>query len=201
MARLDPLDPRDLPDQKVLFEFVEQVMGFVPNSMLTMARKPEILNAFAALAGAVNAPGAIDVGLKRLISEVASKAAGCQYCVAHTSHGAHRAGLAQDKLDEIWTFEASDKFTAAEKAALTVAMKAAQVPNLVEDQDFVELKKYFDETQIVEIISVISLFGFLNRWNDTMATSLEAEPLNYAQDNLPDEQWSPGNHLPKTEAD
>jgi len=200
MARLDPLDRQDLPEHKGLFELVEHVMGFVPNSMLTMARKPEMLNAFAGLLGAITGPGTVDTGLKQLISEVASHAAGCQYCVAHTSHVAHRGGEAQEKLDEVWTFETSDKFSAAEKAALTVAMKAAQVPNLVEDADFVELKKHFDDMQIVEIVGVISMFGFLNRWNGTMATALEAPALDYARGNLPSDKWSLGDHLPDTEA-
>ena len=31
--------------------------------------------------------------------------------------------------------------------------------------------------QIVEIVAVIATFGFLNRWNDTVATQLEDEPL------------------------
>ncbi len=196
MTRLTPLDRKDLTEQADLINLVEQFMGFVPNSMLTMARKPEILTAFAGLALAINSPGEISEELKRLISEVASKAAGCQYCVAHTSHGAHRAGVDPRKLDEIWTFERSDAFDDAEKAALGVAMRAAQVPNLVTDADFDELKKHFNENQIVEIVGVIALFGFLNRWNDTMATPLEAEPLDFAKKELPQDQWSAGKHHP-----
>lgn len=196
MTRFAPLNREDLAEHAGLFELVEAHMGFVPNSMLTMARKPAIMNAFAGLALAVNSPGDISDELKRLISEVASKAAGCQYCVAHTSHGAHRAGIDQRKLDEIWNIERSDAFSDAEKAALGVAMRAAQVPNLVTDQDFADLKRHFSEDQIVEIVAVIALFGFLNRWNDTMATPLEAAPLAFAQEELPRDQWDAGKHQP-----
>lgn len=198
MTRISPLARENLPDQKDLFELVEGFMGFLPNSMLTMAHRPDILNAFVGLAGAINGPGEIDAGLKRMISEVASKAAGCQYCVAHTSHGAHSAGVPQDKLDNIWHFETSSLFDEAERAALTLAMKAAQVPNLADDADFEELAKHYSDKQIVEIVSVIALFGFLNRWNDTFATTLEEEPLAFASDTNPGGTWSAGKHRPKS---
>ena len=38
-----------------------------------------------------------------------------------------------------------------------------------------ELRKYWDDGEIVEMLGVISLFGFLNRWNDSMGTRIEEE--------------------------
>lgn len=199
MARLDPLKSEDLADMSGsevsgLMEIVEGVMGFVPNSMLTMAHRPAMLQAFATLAGTINAPGEVSIELKRMIAEISSKAAGCQYCVAHTSHQAHRAGIAEEKLKEIWNFERSALFSDAEKAALTVAMKASQTPNMVEDQDITALKEHFDDGQIVEIVGVISLFGFLNRWNATLATTLEDDPRAFATDSLSGDVWDIGAH-------
>jgi uncharacterized peroxidase-related enzyme len=199
MARLKPLTPEQISasgDESVsgLLDIVGSIMGFVPNSFLTMAHRPEMLKTFAAMAGTINAPGEVSLELKRMVAEVSSNAAGCQYCVAHTSHQAHRSGIAKDKLDDIWTFERSDLFSAAEKATLMVAMKAAQVPGGVEDADMAELKKYFDDGQIVEIVGVISLFGFLNRWNATLATALEDELRSFASETLPEGVWQIGNH-------
>lgn len=199
MARLTPLTPEQINasgDEGVsgLIDMVGSVMGFVPNSFLTMAHRPEMLKTFAAMAGTINAPGEVSLELKRMVAEVSSNAAGCQYCVAHTSHQAHRTGIPEDKLDDIWNFERSDLFTAAEKAALLVAMKAAQIPNGVEDADMAELKKHFDDGQIVEIVGVISLFGFLNRWNATLATTLEEEPHSFAAKSLPEGVWQIGAH-------
>lgn len=199
MARLDPLKSEDLADisggeVSGLMEIVEGVMGFVPNSMLTMAHRPAMLQAFATLAGTINAPGEVSIELKRMIAEISSKAAGCQYCVAHTSHQAHRAGIAEEKLAEVWNFERSSLFSDAEKAALTVAMKASQTPNMVEDGDIAALKEHFDDGQIVEIVGVISLFGFLNRWNATLATTLEDDPKTFATDSLSEGVWEIGAH-------
>ena len=196
MARLAPLDLKELPELEGLFSLVEQAMGFVPNSMLTMAHRPAMLTAFATLAGSALGPGEVDVQLKHLIGEVASKAAGCQYCVAHTSHSAHRAGVDSEKLDAVWSFDRSDLFSPAEKAALTLAMNAAQVPNQASDDDFDALKQYYSDPQIVEIMGVIALFGFLNRWNDTVATTLESAPISFADEKLPKDQWSGDKHRP-----
>ena len=44
-----------------------------------------------------------------------------------------------------------------------------------------ELGKHFDEEQQLEIVAVISMFGFLNRWNATLATELEALPARALQ--------------------
>lgn len=194
MARLDPLKIEDLSEVSGLMEIVEGVMGFVPNSMLTMAHRPAMLQAFATLAGTINAPGEVDIELKRMIAEISSKAAGCQYCIAHTSHQAHRAGIAEEKLAEVWNFERSPLFSDAERAALMVAMKASQTPSMVEDGDIAALKKHFDDGQIVEIVGVISLFGFLNRWNATLATTLEDDPKAFATDSLSEDVWNIGAH-------
>lgn len=194
MARLDPLDLADIPELEETFGFLKAAMGFVPNSMLIMARKPQMVQALAGLLGAALAPGSVDPTLKSMISEVASKSAGCQYCIAHTSHGAHNMGIPQEKLDAIWVFEDSDAFSPAEKAALTVAKAGAQVPNGVTDAHFETLKEHFTEDEIVEIVAVIAAFGFMNRWNDTFATPLEEEPKEFATNNLPTDQWNIGNH-------
>ena len=85
-------------------------------------------------------------------------------------------------------------FTDSERAALPVTQAAATVPNSVTDEDFTELKDYYTDRQIYEIVGQISVFGFLNRWNDTMATELEATPIKYAKEHLADSGWEIGKH-------
>ena len=70
----------------------------------------------------------------------------------------------------------SPLYSAAERAALDLAVAAGAVPNAATDQMFLELRKHWTEEQIVEIVGVIAVFGF-NRWNDTLATPLEDEPI------------------------
>lgn len=177
MSRLSPLPMEALDaETRDMIAFAEDLMGFVPNDSLVMARRPALLKAMAGLVGAIYGPGEVDAGLKRLIGEAASKAAGCFYCSAHAAHGAKTQGVSAEKIEAVWTFEDSPLFSVAERAAINLAMKAGVVPNETEDEDFDRLRQHFDEGQIVEIVSVIAMFGFLNRWNSTLLTELEPVP-------------------------
>lgn len=46
----------------------------------------------------------------------------------------------------------------------------------------------------MEILGVVSLFGFLNRWNDSMGTTLEAGAEAAGQQHLAGRGWAPGKH-------
>lgn len=173
---------------------VEAAMGFLPSSMPTMAKAPGLLEAFGSLAATITMMGQIDNGLAQMIANVASHAAGCRYCQAHTAAHAVHAGVPNEKIANVWEFETSDLFSEAERAALRVAQAAAQVPNAVTDQLFAALSNYYSEAQIIQIVATISMFGFLNRWNDTLATTLEPEPLALATEHLGDKGWTAGKH-------
>jgi uncharacterized peroxidase-related enzyme len=194
--RLAPLAVDHTPEMRELLEGTRKRMGFVPNSQLIMQRKPDLLRAYSQLTAAIWDPkGKVDRKLKRLISHVASRAAGCQYCMAHTAEGAAKLGVDQQKIDAVWDYQTSPLFNAAERAALDMAVAAGCVPNAVTDEMFTALRKHWDEEQIVEIVAVIALFGFLNRWNDTFATPLEDEPLEFGEKHLAAQGWDAGKHL------
>jgi uncharacterized peroxidase-related enzyme len=191
MSRVKPVDQKAMAALDDLFGPVIERMGFIPMSQQVMAHKPALLRAFIELGKAIYTQdeGSIPFGLKSLIGNMASKSAGCMYCVAHTGSNSSRAGVDDAKIAAIWEFETSDLFSDAERAALS-----AQVPNATTEADFVELRKHFTEFQIVEIMSVVSLFGYLNRWNDSMATTLEEEPTAFAKQAIADTGWSVGKH-------
>src|SRR6266851_2706179 len=193
--RLKPLPLEQSPELKEQFEAMRKNLGFVPNSILIMQRKPKLAKALAQLTAATWDPeGKVDRGFKRIIAHVASRAAGCQYCMAHTAGGALHFGVEDKKLAAVWEYQTSPLYSAAERVTLDFALAAASVPNAVTDAMFAELRKHWTEEQIVEIVGVISLFGFLNRWNDTMGTPLEDEPFAAGQQYLARGGWSPGKH-------
>lgn len=195
MSRLEPQSPTEHPELRESFAFFEKTLGFVPNSLLTMQRKPKLVKAFIQFSAAVYDPeGEVDLGFKRLIANVASSAAGCQYCRAHTAVSAMRHGVEAEKLENIWNYRNSDLFSDAERVALDFALAAASQPNEVTDELFEELRQHWSEDAIVEMLSVIGLFGFFNRWNDSMATPLEAEPLETAEEHLAQSGWKAGKH-------
>ena len=177
------------------FEASRRSLGFVPNSLLIMQRKPKMVRAWAQMTAAIWDPeSSVDRGFKRLIAHVASRAAGCQYCMAHTIEGAMHFGVEEQKAAAIWDYQTSPLYSEAERAALDVAVAAASVPNAVTDEMFGQMRKYWSEEQIVEIVGVIAAFGFLNRWNDTMGTPLEDEPLAVGEKYLARRGWTPGKH-------
>jgi uncharacterized peroxidase-related enzyme len=195
MSRLEPLPREAANDFDDLLKAAENRMGFLPNSQLIMAHRPEILRAFVQLAAAVNGPSStIDPRLRNLVSQMASRAAGCGYCMAHTAHTAGRVGISAAKEEALWEYGTSPLFSDAERAALRVAQGAAQVPNAVTDADFSELKRHYSDAQIVDIVAVIALFGFLNRFNDTMATELESSPIEAGKRFLALKGWTVGKH-------
>lgn len=198
MARLQALSADSSPELKNYFDFFLGTLGFTPNSVLTMQRKPKLVQAFAQLNGAVMDPaGEVDLGLRRLIGHVASKAGGCLYCQAHTLLGAKNFGVSAEKLAAVWSYATSPLYTPAERAALDFALAAGSQPNAVTDASFADLQRYWSDTQIVEILAVVAMFGFLNRWNDSMATALEAVPTEVASRAAREAgapEWSAGKH-------
>lgn len=195
MPHLPPVPRADLHEFEPLLQSIEQRLGMLPNSTLTMGHRPDIMSAFTKLNGVVMGPGQVDEGLKRMIASVVSNAAGCRYCQAHTTHSAEdRAGVPAEKIAALFEFEQSDLFDEAERAALRVALGAGLVPNEVTDEQMADLRRHFDVAQCVEIIGVIAVFGFLNRWNDTIGTELEQSPLAYAQERLAEGGWEVGRH-------
>lgn len=195
MSRLAPLPPEHTPELKPFFDFFLTTLGFAPNSVLTMQRKPKLVQAFAQLNAAVMDPaGKVDLGFRRLIGHLASKAAGCLYCQAHTVLGAKNFGVDDARLAALWDFRTSSLFTDRERVALEFSLAAASQPNAVTDDLFAQMKKHWSEEEVVEILGVVAMFGFLNRWNDSMATPLEPVAKDVAEKALGSRGWNAGKH-------
>lgn len=194
MAHLDPVEEhrRHGPAFEQLQERADR-LGFTPNALLIMGRRPAVLKAFMDLADSIYAAEGLPGDLKRLAALVRSVSSGCQYCAAHTSSWLAEHGVSAEKTAAVWDFETSDAFHDGERAALRLARDAAHVPNGVTEQHFMDLREHYDEDQIAELVAMVSLFAFLNSWNDTLATTLEDHAKDLAASALGD-RWSPGKH-------
>ncbi|RLD27535.1 MAG: carboxymuconolactone decarboxylase family protein [Bacteroidetes bacterium] len=196
MPLVTPLSADYNLETKELAEFFIETLGFCPNSVLTMQRRPAISIAFINLNKAVMTnEGRVTSALKRMIAWVSSNATGCRYCQAHTIRAAERYGAEQEQLDNIWEYRTHLAFSDAERAALDFSLAASLVPNAVDDKIKKALYKYWDEGEIVEMLGVISLFGYLNRWNDSMGTSIEDGAVESADQYLGKYGWKKGKHV------
>ena len=182
MALVDPLSPDHDIETRQLAEFFNETLGFCPNSVLTMQHRPSISKAFINLNKAVMAnEGRVTSALKRMIAWVSSNATGCRYCQAHAIRAAERYGAEQEQLENIWEYRTHNAFSEAERAALDFALAASQVPNTVNADIKNRLHQYWNDGEIVEMMGVISLFGYLNRWNDSMGTNIEDGAVESAE--------------------
>ena len=196
MAHLPPLPATTTPELAEDFAVFKDILGFIPNSLLTMQRKPAMVKGFGVLTQAVMSKDSeVDLGFKRLLAHFCSRAAGCQYCEAHSLIAAEIHGVSHEKIQAIWQYKTSDLYTEAERVALDYALAAGSVPNAVDDALMIDMKKHWSDNQIVEILGAICLYGFLNRWNDSMATELEDAPRVMGHEVLSSGGWTGGKHV------
>jgi len=196
LSIIKPLNELSDIKTKKLAEFFNETLGFCPNSVLTMQKKPNLAEAFINLNKAVmENNGSLTPEFKRLIAFISSSAAGCRYCQAHTSLAAKRYGSSDKRLKAVWDYENSELFSKKEKIALKFTYFNSINPIQEDDQLKKLLLDEWSENDVLEIIGVIALFGFLNRWNDTMATELEELPEKVAQSTIKDTYgWDIGKH-------
>ena len=125
MTRIAPKDPAEALGGPEAAAFARDMLGYIPNSVLTMAHWPELLNAFRWHVSVICAGG----------QPIAST-----------------------------------------------------------DAHYERLSEQYSDKEQVEFKAVISMFGFLNRWNDTLATSLEDIPTAVASEELAAKGWDRGDH-------
>ena len=178
-----------------LIEFYNETLGFCPNSVKTMYHRPHIAYAFIELNKAVmENKGRVTSSLKRMIGFISSNVAGCRYCQAHSIRAADRYKTDAEKMENIWEFKTHPAFSQQERVTLEFALVSSTIPNAVDDQISARLRSIWNDGEIVEIMGVISLFGFLNRWNDSMGTEIEDGAIESGQQLLHKISWTPGKH-------
>lgn len=190
-----PLDRNATQQAEEMASFYEETLGFTPNSLFTMMHRPRIAHAFVEMNQAVmENKGRVTSALKREIAYLSSMTTGCRYCEAHAIRAAERYGSTEVRMEALWEYKTHPTFTDAERAVFDLAIAASQVPNAVSDAISETVRQYWDEGEIVEILGVVALFGYLNRWNDSMGTELENPAADSAKEIIGDKGWVIGKH-------
>lgn len=164
-----------------------------------MGNWPELRESWNSLLKLVFPSREVTGELKQLVFLMASVASGCRHCQSHGAYHLHLIGMSDEKIQSIWDFERSNFFTDAERAAMNLALAAGASPNATEPEHFIELRKHFSEAQIIEILAVIAVGGYLNRWNDTIATVTDQESIDFASRVLAPIGWDAGKHVGEVE--
>lgn len=191
-----PLDRNATPQAKKMAEFYQETLGFTPNSLFTMMHRPRIASAFVEMNQAVmENKGRVSSALKREIAYLSSMTTGCRYCEAHAIRAAERYGSTDHRMEHLWEYKTHQVFTQAERAVFDLAIAASQVPNAVTQELAENAREYWNEGELVEIMGVVALFGYLNRWNDSMGTQLEEPAAETATARLAGKGWTRGKHI------
>ena len=194
MAHIAPLAIEDVdPEIRDSLQAMEETGGYIPRGQLTMARRPELVKAVSVMLAATRS-GSVERELKSIVSLAVDIAAECSHTQSHAAFRAAWNGMPVEKLRAVYDFEESDLFSPREKAALRLARDGSVVPTRVTGEHFEALREWFDEGEIVELVAVISWRGFLNHWNNIVATETHPLPAGWAREHLAAVGWEAGPH-------
>jgi uncharacterized peroxidase-related enzyme len=169
MPRLSRLDRSEVTaDLVALYDKAFAQRGNVPNMFRVMAHRPEIFATMQAHFGAVLNTGTVSTRLKELIIVRTSQVNETPYCLASHTILAKSLGWSDDQLSHLADWSRRDDFTPAEKAALRLAETVTRDAHAVTDEQFAELRSFYSEGEIVELLCAIGLFNYFNRFNNAL---------------------------------
>jgi alkylhydroperoxidase family enzyme len=169
--------------------------SFANRNEIEESARPAVLEAFHRMEELIYGAPNLSLQLKLEIFTVASLSAGCRHCTAHGAYALSAvASTDVEIIRDLWSFETSDRFGDAERVALRFALHAGKTPSEVTPEDHEALLSHYTRAQFADILALIALSGFLNRWNDSLATVTERAPSEFAANHLGDLGWELGRH-------
>lgn len=172
--RLNPVDNPDNLKLKFVYWLTEKQLGKVISPLKVLyARFPAALNMIKELNG-IQKHLTLDKELVFLIKTYVSLVNGCSFCVDIAKAGALSRNVQGDKFDHLLKFRESDRFSNAEKAALSYVEEVTRRKH-VDDQTYRELEKYFEDEEIVQITILNGVENYYNLVN---------APMNIGSDKL-----------------
>ncbi|MDO9605366.1 carboxymuconolactone decarboxylase family protein [Hydrogenophaga sp.] len=176
-ARIAPLHENDPRSQDPVLEELVGFVGYRPNALLTMARKPGVVPALLQLLGVtLRGDGLIPEPLRFLIAAETARGARCRYTTTHLVHVAHHLGIGWDKLAALPFYQYDARYTEQERKALVIATAGGSLPVREPAQAIEQARQVFTGEEIVEIVSCVAMVGWFNRWNGLMGSELEPVP-------------------------
>lgn len=169
MSRISRLDRSEVSlEMAALYDKAFAQRGNVPNMFRVMAHRPEIFATMQAHFGAVLNTGTVSTKLKELIIVRTSQVNDTPYCLASHTILARNLGWTGEQLAHLSDWPTRSDFTPAEKAALRLAETVTRDAHALSDEQYAELRGFYDEGEIVELLCAIGLFNYFNRFNNAL---------------------------------
>ena len=176
-ARIEPLNEHDPRSRDPLLEELVSFVGYRPNALLTMARKPGVVPALLKLLSVtLRGEGLLAEQLRFLIAAEAARGAQCRYTTTHLVHAAHHLGVSWEKLAALPSYLGDPQFTDKERKALAIASAGSTLPVRAPALAMEQAKSVFSDEEIIEVVSCVAMAGWFNRWNGLMGSTLESVP-------------------------
>jgi uncharacterized peroxidase-related enzyme len=167
MAIISSLEKRQVRKAaKEVYENFEKELGKVPEWVKVMAHRPEIVKEFTELFKVIMGKGEIKSDLKWKIAYTISDMLRCPFCVNVTTKMLKKFGATEEMIKKI---RERKELPEEEREVLDLVKDVTEDAHLDQLEIFEKLKDKFSESQIVEIVSVIGLFNYINRFNNTFA--------------------------------
>jgi uncharacterized peroxidase-related enzyme len=151
-----------------IYDRVLKDRGNVPNMFRTMAHRPEIFQTIIQHMEAVLNTGTLSKALKELVIVRTSQLNRTPYCLASHTAICRRLGWTDEHFAALEAEIRGDAFTDAEKAAIHLAEVMTLDAHTYGDEDFVRLRGFYSEGEVVELMAAIGLFNYFNRFNDLL---------------------------------
>ena len=169
MARIPRLARNQVSEESgAIYDRYLRERGNVPNFFRTMANRPEIFQTMIAHFEAILTTGTLSTKLKELVIVRTSQLNQCEYCLDSHTKLAVKLGWSKEQVEALPKAAASGLFSAAELAAIHLAEKMTTDSNNYSDAEFAELREFYTEGEVVELMTAIGIFNYFNRFNNVL---------------------------------
>ena len=165
MAIIPSLEKNQVADiVKEIYKEYEEEKKKVPEWIKVMAHRPEILKEFRELFNVIMSTGEIEPLLKWQIAYCVSETLKCPFCVDVTIKMLKKLGASEDIIGKV---KKTRDLPEKEKEILQLVKEVTLKAHVCTPELFKKLKRDLSSPEIVEVISIICLFNYINRFNNT----------------------------------
>lgn len=177
MPRISRLNRSEItPELRSIYDRYLQQRGNVPYFFRTVAHRPEIFKTMISHMEAVLSTGTLPTRLKELVVVRTSQLNCTAYCLASHTAISLKLGWTPEHLEALKEWRSSPLFSDAEKQAINLAEAMTLRSLEYSAQEMTDLRRFYSEGEIVELLAAIGLFNYFNRFNNL----LQMEPTQPA---------------------
>lgn len=171
-VRAIPKEEVPLELQGIYSKFSDGYSSF-RNQIAVLAHIPSALNHIPSLLIELREKQNTPYRFIELAIVTVSKLNECKYCIGHHKPLLTVEGISPSVIDDILNYKNYPELTEIDKLVIEYSIEVTNNPQKVKDKLFNELKKYFNESQIVELTLRICLCSFFNKFNDVFQIESE----------------------------